>query len=552
MSIISLILSIVLFPFKLFLVKPMMYLATTRFRWIMIILVVLPMSMVFYLVTSLQAKIKFWLSDGPRYHQRNVDEIVRGIKANVNSSSPKKMCTARPSWTTMSIFYGQYKKNYHQVNLSKFINILDINEEKQTVTVEPLVDMGQITATLNPLGWTLEVTPELDDLTVGGLVAGFGVEAGSFKYGLFQYICESFEIVLANGEVVKCSRDNHPELFYNIPWSHGSLGFLTAIELRMIPAKKFVHLQYQPFHDLEEFHTAITEASANQDLEMVEALSYGLNKHVLMTGTLTDTPVGGKVHDLSLYHGRWFYKHVEQFLDKNYGGSRDEFIPLRAYYHRHTRSLFWEMEDVISFGDHPIFRYLLGWMMPPKVGFLKLTTNDDLHQVYLQKHVDQDLLIPISTLQEFLEYANEEFGIYPLWLCPCRVEKTPVRGIINPDGGEEMYIDVGIYGVPPTARPEGGETFECYPAVRRLEAFTRSLDGFQALYALTAQTRDEFEDMFDHKVWRKLRKQYHCEQFLPEIFDKVSMEARGEKRGKTVTTKVTKKARRGSVSKKND
>src|SRR5690242_16843631 len=28
---------------------------------------------------------------------------------------------------------------------------------------------GQITAALNPLGWTLAVVPELDDLTVGGL-----------------------------------------------------------------------------------------------------------------------------------------------------------------------------------------------------------------------------------------------------------------------------------------------------------------------------------------------------------------------------------------------
>jgi hypothetical protein len=35
--------------------------------------------------------------------------------------------------------------------------------------VEPLVTMGQLTATLNPLGFTLPVIPELDDLTVGSL-----------------------------------------------------------------------------------------------------------------------------------------------------------------------------------------------------------------------------------------------------------------------------------------------------------------------------------------------------------------------------------------------
>lgn len=33
--------------------------------------------------------------------------------------------------------------------------------------MEPLVNMGQVTALLNSIGWTLPVLPELDDLTVG-------------------------------------------------------------------------------------------------------------------------------------------------------------------------------------------------------------------------------------------------------------------------------------------------------------------------------------------------------------------------------------------------
>ena len=44
----------------------------------------------------------------------------------------------------------------------------------QVVRLEPLVTMGQVTALLLPLGWTLPVVPELDDLTVGGLVMGTG------------------------------------------------------------------------------------------------------------------------------------------------------------------------------------------------------------------------------------------------------------------------------------------------------------------------------------------------------------------------------------------
>ena len=46
--------------------------------------------------------------------------------------------------------------------------------------------MGQLSRALNNLGWTIPILPELDDLTVGGLVMGTGIETSSHKYGLFQ------------------------------------------------------------------------------------------------------------------------------------------------------------------------------------------------------------------------------------------------------------------------------------------------------------------------------------------------------------------------------
>jgi delta24-sterol reductase len=78
----------------------------------------------------------------------------------------------------------------------------------------------------------------LDDLTIGGLVSGTGIETSSHKYGLFQHICRSFEVVLPDGSVVSCSRTQNSDLFYAIPWSHGTLGFVVAVELDIIPCKK--------------------------------------------------------------------------------------------------------------------------------------------------------------------------------------------------------------------------------------------------------------------------------------------------------------------------
>lgn len=35
---------------------------------------------------------------------------------------------------------------------------------------------------------------------------GTGIETSSHKHGLFQHICVSFELVMADGSVVNCSK----------------------------------------------------------------------------------------------------------------------------------------------------------------------------------------------------------------------------------------------------------------------------------------------------------------------------------------------------------
>ena len=38
------------------------------------------------------------------------------------------------------------------------------------------------------------------------------------------------------------------------------------------------------------------------------------------------------------------------------GATRVEYVPRRDYYHRHTRSMFWEMELMLPVGNHPARR----------------------------------------------------------------------------------------------------------------------------------------------------------------------------------------------------
>jgi hypothetical protein len=62
-------------------------------------------------------------------------------------------------------------------------------------------------------------------------------------------------------------------------------------------------------------------------------------------------------------------------LHIQFQGEGEEYIPLREYLLRHDKAIFWVIESMIPFGNHPLFLFFLGWMLPPKPAFMKLTTT---------------------------------------------------------------------------------------------------------------------------------------------------------------------------------
>uniref|UniRef100_A0A671PZI8 Delta(24)-sterol reductase-like n=1 Tax=Sinocyclocheilus anshuiensis TaxID=1608454 RepID=A0A671PZI8_9TELE len=179
-------------------------------------------------------------------------------------------------------------------------------------------------------------------LCSGGLVMGTGIESSSNIYGLFQHICVAFELVLADGSLVRCTEKENSDLFYAVPWSCGTLGFLVAAEIRIIPARKWVKLRYESIRGLDAICKKFAEESANKENQFVEGLQYSRDEAVIMTGTMTDHAEPDKTNCIGYYYKPWFFRHVEGFLKLNRVAV--EYIPLRHYYHRHTRSIFWELQ----------------------------------------------------------------------------------------------------------------------------------------------------------------------------------------------------------------
>ena len=426
----------------------------------------------------------------------------------------------------MSELVPKYKLSHRKIDVDLY-DILDIDEQRKIVRVEPLATMGQISRNLISRGWTLPVVPELDSLTVGGLIMGFGVETSSHKYGLFQNICLSFEIVTAEGKLVKCSPSENSELFYQIPWSHGTLGFLVAAELKIIPVKKYVRLCYQPVYSLDEMVGVFEQASRDsENNDFVEGLVYSHDQAVIMVGRLVDSVApDGVLNAIGRWYKPWFYKHVHTYLEQNKQGV--EYLPVRHYFHRHTRGYFWTMEEIIPFGNHPIFRALLGWALPPRIELLKYTETETTRRLREKFHVVQDMLMPMRYLKQSLVYFDEHFQLYPLWLSPMAIKDNDSgAGFVHPldtkEGAiDEMFVDIGAYGTP--SKPQ----FDNAVALPLLEQFVIDHSGYQALYARTSMTRKDFRKMFDHTQYDLLRERLpYCRQAFDEVYDKVSSKGR--------------------------
>lgn len=83
--------------------------------------------------------------------------------------------------------------------------------------------------------------------------------------------------------------------------------------------------------------------------DFVEGIHFSKKTAVIMAGKFKDfIPIPEQFNDAGRWYKPWFFKHVESFLTLK-KDNNIEYIPTRDYYHRHSRSIFWEMRVSILY-----------------------------------------------------------------------------------------------------------------------------------------------------------------------------------------------------------
>jgi FAD/FMN-containing dehydrogenase len=120
------------------------------------------------------------------------------------------------------------------IELSQLADVEIIDDERHLVRIGGGADWGQVAATLAPHGLAIS-SGDTKSVGVGGLTLAGGIGWKVRKYGLALDSLVAAELVTANGEIVRASMAENPELFWAIRGGGGNFGIVTAFEFAAHP-----------------------------------------------------------------------------------------------------------------------------------------------------------------------------------------------------------------------------------------------------------------------------------------------------------------------------
>ncbi|TVY39916.1 Delta(24)-sterol reductase [Lachnellula subtilissima] len=427
--------------------------------------------------------------------------------------------------STNSTRQSTLKRNL--VDTSSLSNVLKVDVEAKTCLVEPNVPMDRLVEATLKHGLVPPVVMEFPGITVGGGYSGTSGESSSFKHGFFDRTINNVEMVLANGEVVTISPTEKPDLFHGAAGAVGTFGVTTLVELRLQKAAKYVETTYHPVYSMSDAIQKLHEFTANPELDYVDGIMFSKTNGAIVTGRLTDEKKEGlSVQRFGAARDPWFYMHVQDTIKKNGTGPTTEAVPLAEYLFRYDRGGFWVGKSAFEYLRFPFNRFTR-WFL-----------DDFLHTRMLysalhasgesKKYVVQDLALPYSTAEQFVEYTDETFGIYPLWLCPLKQSPYPTMhphyNKTEADGKTlQPMLNIGLWGFGPSNHDE------FVRKNRDLERKLKELGGMKWLYAHTYYTEEEFWEQFDRPWYEKLRVKHNATS-LPSVYEKVKVDVEAEKK----------------------
>ncbi|KJE93601.1 FAD linked oxidase domain-containing protein [Capsaspora owczarzaki ATCC 30864] len=407
--------------------------------------------------------------------------------------------------TTNLFRFRKQPKKATRLDVSSFNNVIHVDQEKMIVEVEGMTTYERLVDATLAAGVMPTVVPELKSITIGGAISGIGVESSSYKYGFVHETVLEMEILLCNGTVAVCSREQNSDLFFGMANSYGTLGYVLKVKVKVVPVKKYVQVRHIRFNNMKDYFAAVEEHCKTNRPDFVDGAIFNPTEMYLSLATFCDE-LPHDVKKPSDYS--WMGIYYRSLQNKSV-----DYLTNKMYIWRWDYDWFWNSKYFHM--QHPVLRFLFGrWVLRSTI-FMKVFRAFHRSGLYDSKRrelVIQDVEIPIQNCVSFMEFFNKEVGLpndfYPVWICPVRTYDQSVVYPLYKIHPTDLYVNFGFW--------DGVAVRDNQPGLinKMIENSVRDLKGKKSLYSSGHYEETEFWQEYNRPAYDALRTKYHATSLL--------------------------------------
>ena len=403
------------------------------------------------------------------------------------------------------------------LDVSDFQHVLHVDPQSRTAEVEGMVTYEDLVDATLPHGLMPMVVPQLKTITLGGAVAGMGIESSSFRNGMPHESVLEMDVLTGDGRVIVVRPDNeHRDLFFGFPNSYGTLGYALRLRIELEPVKPYVRLRHVRHHDATAFFTDLaaacdTRSFGGEPVDFVDGTVFGPNEQYLTLASFTD-------HAPHTSDYTWkdiYYRSIQQ--------REQDYLTVRDYLWRWDTDWFWCSR---AFGvQRPWVRRLAGRRLLRSDVYWKVAAFerrygpmrriDRLRGKAPREEVVQDIEVPVDAAAKFLDFFHAEIPISPVWVCPLRQRDPSVTWQLYPLRPETLYVNFGFWSSVELSPSEADGTHN-----RLIERTVEELDGRKSLYSTSYYHPEEFWRQYNGAVYSTLKQQYDPSGRLLDLYAK--------------------------------
>ena len=436
-------------------------------------------------------------------HAAKCDALVASLRAGHGPVGLSK--------ETSNLFRDRAGRAHRRLDVRAFREVLGVDREAGLLDAEGMVTYEALADACLACGAMPAVVPQLKTITLGGAVAGVGIEASSHRYGLVHETVAELEVLTAGGEIVVCTtRNEHAELFHGLPNSYGTLGYALRVKAKAIPVQPYVRLEHLPFDRPEAFFAELERRLPAGDADFVDGTIFSPRELFLSLGRFS----GRAPYTSDYTYEKIYYRSI--------AARREDYLTVRDFLWRWDTDWFWCSKNVLA--QSPFFRkfvfgrkrlgsrtYATIMRWNSRTGFTRAL--DRLRGLHPES-VIQDVDIPIERAAEFLRFYAGAVGIWPLWICPIGPVANADRFPLYPRRAG-WYLNFGFWDVIRTREAHASGHFN-----RMIEEKVAALGGIKSLYSDSYYPEAQFRELYGGEAYRRLKARYDPNGVFPDLYAK--------------------------------